>query len=210
MYLYSPSFDTYLKRFAVQLSNSNKEFSVDSYSLIDLTELGLDTLTAQQIYERYNQYFDLIANGQSVCLLADEYQNCSGKVIRRLGEVDLGTLNWAYDSGVPRFRTYSIPSDMKLPSTQAQAPNCFCPRYKTSSALNAQGVNGFLSSQLTWLQITDINFTSATDFKNAMSGVKLIYELVTPTTEQHGTIMVSRNSNKAVSDNGIELGMERK
>ena len=39
-----------------------------AFSLIDLTEIGLDNLTAQQFYNKYNKYFPLIAAGEEITI----------------------------------------------------------------------------------------------------------------------------------------------
>lgn len=61
--------------------------AIANYALIiDLTEIGLDNLTAQEFYNKYNKYFPLIATGEEITiddkagqvslkkLLPDEYQ----------------------------------------------------------------------------------------------------------------------------------------
>lgn len=47
-------------------STQTIETKVDEMIIVDLTERGLDNLTAQQFYDRYNDIFDELSNGQYV------------------------------------------------------------------------------------------------------------------------------------------------
>lgn len=107
-----------------------------------------------------------------------------GTIERRYGVVDMGTLNWNHyvSSGRQMFR--AVVSDL-LP--------------EPSSAVIIPAISGkyrSVSRNITWIDddiaywgqneisIIDNDYTDAATFKAAMSGVMLVYELATPTTEQ--------------------------
>jgi len=105
-----------------------------------------------------------------------------GTVERRYGIVDLGTLDWTTGSSGRHLTNASYIKS--VPNTQVF--NALCSKYRSVSG-NMVGnedktiglVNGYL------LQINDsaYNGIDAEEFKTAMSGVMLVYELATPTTE---------------------------
>ena len=100
--------------------------------------------------------------------------------IQRIGSLDLGTLAWSY-SGIT-FRTSKYPSDMLSASG---IPNLLTAPYNTVETRSAAYWNnypdksiGFRTDEL--LMIRNDEYTDATAFKTAMSGVMLYYELVEP------------------------------
>lgn len=97
------------------------------------------------------------------------------EAITRVGEVDLGTLEWIYDTSNGRFNT-PILSDVAKTSYRAETP---CARY-AYSASGAADKTAFAYNGA--IYIYDSAYTDAASFKAAMSGVMLHYELATPTT----------------------------
>ena len=96
--------------------------------------------------------------------------------------VDLGTLNWGYSSDSAEFYTNGIAGTSINWHNWADTPPLLCSRYKPIS-------NALMSStdfcvgyayNSTQLRIKDSHYTVAADFKAAMSGVQLVYELATP------------------------------
>lgn len=104
----------------------------------------------------------------------------SGTVQRRYGVVDLGTLNWIYD-GDETFRAPD--ARMKFMG------NGICTKYKwvqvaSWSQIGDGEMSVTNSEQSPILRVHDSTAgTDATAFKTAMSGVYLVYELATHTTE---------------------------
>lgn len=136
----------------------------------------------------YNQYYPYSVLAQidtgsevlrSAGAVADE-KTPDGTITRRVGVVDLGTLNWSYSSGVTMFYT-------QLGATQTQYNyQGICGKYSKGSTTpnDKEWSNGnYMGSGLN-LYIKDSAYTDAAAFKTAMSGVYLFYELATPTTEQ--------------------------
>lgn len=111
----------------------------------------------------------------------------NGTLIRRLGIVDLGTLNWSYQGVFAQgFGVYVIDG---LGSTNGIVANAICAKYQvvntgdttTDKSIRLHYVN---SSYPCLLEVIDTDYTDATTFKQSLSGVYLVYELATPTTTQ--------------------------
>lgn len=104
-----------------------------------------------------------------------------GKLIQRVGVVDLGTLNWSYLESQKRFDSYVI-NDMVYTNASG---------YKMLTCSKYTSGNGFwgdtttkgdklITANVRTLVLRDLDYTDATAFKNAMSGVLLHYELAEP------------------------------
>lgn len=112
------------------------------------------------------------------------------EAIQRVGEVDLGTLTWVYETSTenPFFRTVG-PSDM-LGATTAGQRYIECAEFvvgnsTTKGAFGSNAPDGRMCqiySQSYKLAVRDDSYTDAATFKAAMSGVMLYYALATPTT----------------------------
>lgn len=106
----------------------------------------------------------------------DEYTS-DGKVKRKYGIVDLGSLAYRIDTYGNFIATIS---DIKIP----YSTNVMCPIYRlnivTVDLLNNMEFRTFSNNEVGFKNTL---YTDATAFKAAMSGVMLVYELATPTTE---------------------------
>lgn len=105
----------------------------------------------------------------------------SGKYIKKVGVVDLGTLNWAL-SGTgdnARFITLSISSSI-LKGTI----NLLSNEYSTTTWDNLVNTNNdmIIASRTSdgYLGVRNLSYADVTTFKTAMEGVYLYYELATP------------------------------
>lgn len=140
-----------------------------SYTLDDsLTLRGIPKLDADN-----HLYYD-----------GDTYES-DGTVTRKYGIVDLGTLSYTRDTGNSRFYA-------SLPLANAPADsvpiNAVCPRFTPApfNKLNDQTYDRAMmisSGKNLSLRDTSIISYNVTQFTEAMSGVYLVYELATPTTE---------------------------
>ena len=133
-------------------------YPLDSF----LTLRGIPKLDASN-----NLYYD-----------GDEYTS-DGKAKRKYGIVDLGSLKWTYYPSETAF--YCTINVMNRKNG-----NLLCSKYTKS----LQGVSylnnmefSYQSGADTTLWFKNTAYTDATAFKAAMSGVMLVYELATPTTE---------------------------
>ena len=99
--------------------------------------------------------------------------------------VDLGTLNWSYQSAQHRF--YTVVSGAKFPTSASVVGNAICSNYSivqfsTLSTGSDNNVFATLDKGNTYVTIRDTRYTDAASFKTAMNGVQLVYELATPQT----------------------------
>lgn len=102
------------------------------------------------------------------------------KVVRKYDWVDLGSLTWTYDSSEKRFRTSDV-------TNFKNNQNIICDKYKTDvSPVTGTKIDKTITGYktLNWILVNDFDYTSASDFKTAMSGQMLVFERETPTTEQ--------------------------
>lgn len=111
----------------------------------------------------------------------------SGLLTVTMGSVVLGSLSWAKRIvSTNKWQFYATKSGMKNPSSSAAKANMTCEAYPTISAdsayLGNQGIAMARTSDI--LYVTDLNYETDSDFKAAMSGVLLVYELETPQTYQ--------------------------
>ena len=99
--------------------------------------------------------------------------------VTRVGEVDLGTMTWAYDSANAYFTCTNL-------TTRAYGFSTLkCSKYETASSASTAnlpdkqivGGNGSVT-----LYLKDSDYTDAAAFKASLSGVMLHYALATPTT----------------------------
>ena len=123
----------------------------------------------------------------------DEYES-DGTVTRKYGVVDLGTLDWGYQaSGTSTVASYMY-TDVTNLGVKRLGPfgttvhNIICSKYTTVAKNPTTFVDKTICADgdayaVTQIQIKDTDYTDAATFKAAMSGVMLVYELATPTTE---------------------------
>lgn len=106
------------------------------------------------------------------------------KAIKRIGVVDLGTLDWVYENN--SFRTIDLYGIVKNYES-TQVPNILTAKY-VAVPYETNWTNGMISftygSGTRKLVINDSSYTDAAAFKAAMSGVMLYYELATPVETQ--------------------------
>lgn len=170
---------------------------IGSYVINPITLRGIPKLNAS------NQlYYD-----------GDRYE-ASGRVTRKYGIVDLGTLTWEKINAI--FRTNGPLQNAKTPSSVSVVPN-ICTSIHTPVAYeNLTGTdkavtiimeNSFYKGEL-WVH--DETYNDAATFKTAMSGVYLVYELATPTTESTSPFeanqIVDANGTEEYIDAGVEAG----
>ena len=136
----------------------------------------------------------------------------TGKVTVTHGIVDLGTLDYTFDShGATRMVSEGIQNLVKRPIDSNTPASAICSTYAII-ALNilygGSDNNVFAISTGGNVSIRDTRFTDATAFKTAMSGVQLCYELATPTTLTLTPAELELlKGNNTVSGNGANINL---
>ena len=103
-----------------------------------------------------------------------------GTVTRKYGIVDLGTLTWTYQSSTSMFYSGAY-NAMKSNTTNGIVSNGYI---LVSSTLTVQSTDKSIAKDSNGrMYIKDSSYTTSASFQTAMSGVYLVYELATPTTE---------------------------
>ena len=163
----------------INLSNPSRNgeyepYEKHSYPLdSSLTLRGIPKLDASN-----NLYYD-----------GDEYTS-DGKVKRKYGVVDLGSLTWTYNSTYNVFTASVNYASFPTPGYNNMG---VCSKYLVHGSVAVSALANYddtificpynWSSSTKWLVVRDTSYTDATTFKSAMSGVMLVYELATPTPE---------------------------
>lgn len=113
----------------------------------------------------------------------DEINFLSQKAIKRIGVVDMGTLNWSYVSTASHERFIAMVDGIKITSESTKG-NLVCSKYTTYSVddVYSHVADKIIAVHKTVAQVWvyDTAYTNAAAFKAAMSGVMLYYELATP------------------------------
>lgn len=121
---------------------------------------------------------ELRANG-------DVYE-ADGTVTRKYGIVDLGSCTWNKISATYQRFVATLNTDVPKITPNSQVAKIICPRWITASV--SDGVSGTITNCIGIndggaIVVHTNDYADAPTFKTAMSGVYLVYELATPTTE---------------------------
>ena len=187
---------TYKHDICINLSSPSRNgeyepYKKHSYPLdSSLTLRGIPKLDASN-----NIYYD-----------GDEYTS-DGKVKRKYDVVDLGTLDWTYYGDDKFMYAY-------VPRKKHGFSNLICQRYRlrlVTTDIQRSDKVCWGNTQNSILYIKDLDYTDVATFKAAMSGVMLVYELATPTTEtaepfQHIQIVDDFGTEEFVSNGFISVG----
>ena len=134
------------------------------------------------------------------------------KAITRIGAVDMGTLNWNYVSADRRF--IAIISDAKSSSSLTVLENIVSAKYENATWENIltkakdKIISLHYTSNNSYVAVIDNDYSDASTFKSAMSGVMLYYELSTPTETSLTTAsLVTENAEIPLSnEDGTLIG----
>ena len=153
-------------------------YSYNSGEITNVSAVNGDT----DKYRKYTIPFT-DSQGQSVEVFGGSVDVVNGgEQPRTLGYVDLGTLNWGYNTSGDSpyfFSSEPLPSEYHY---IARNPNVMCSNYSYASVGSTGSDIGFMVIETGYVRIRDLAYTDPTAFKTAMSGVQLVYELATPTT----------------------------
>jgi len=144
----------------------------------NLSNVQLEEGTTATTYEPFHDGGSIVADSlNGIGTVADE-QDASGAIIRRFASVDLGDLSWTLSGSI--FVGAGI--SPKIPTMAHELANIACAKYiPIDSNHIANGNVAISSGGKIW--IMDSAYTDAATFTTAMSGVYLVYELATETTD---------------------------
>lgn len=164
-------------------SAAGREISVSAYIQLELNSNETD-------YEQYHgSTYPISWVTTSGTVYGGRVNVTTGELVVDRAMVDLGTLTWAKQSGISIAIFTARIDDKALGVT-----NVVCSQYLTTSVTAwseskpDDSICGSSSSNL--IAIRDESYTTAADFKTAMSGVQLVYELATPLTYQLTPVQV--------------------
>ena len=166
---------SWMRNICINLSNPAKNgqyepYTVNSYTLDDtLTLRGIPKLSNGEIYYDGDVYWK------------------DGTVTRRYASIDLGSLTWNKDTVGDNWGFYvaSLPNAFVI-SANTSIAHFLTQKYDLVASTEHQtyAANGVIFQKLNGqVFIVDKSYSTKEDFKTAMNGVYLLYELATPTTE---------------------------
>lgn len=99
--------------------------------------------------------------------------------VKRCPSVDLGTLEWSYGSGL--FASQDLRDIIKKAKDNSTVVNILTSKYQITSRAGVATIDKSICCDPDGdLDVNDSSYTDAETFKQAMSGVMLVYELATP------------------------------
>lgn len=120
-----------------------------------------------------------LTNDNKLYYDGDTYAS-DGTVTRRYGIVDLGTMSWGLSGSGDSAFFYSTTTI----GVKASTHDVVCSKYSYGDVSTGGTANKVFSiTNNPYVRIRDTDYSDATSFKAAMSGVMLVYKLAEPTTE---------------------------
>ena len=196
-------------RFAVESANIPTSVSIKTFNSEFLTE----EVNAQNesLIQQSIEAMDLKMLGWSVpkeCPVQNEVNG--NQFVQKVGRYNLWEFSWGFvpkeDAwGAPYYYCYLSGLLPKMPDSHDGVPNMFCQKYKVVS-WNAMG-SGIddticLIYTANSIRIKDTTYTNLADFKQAMQGQYLYYELATPITK----IIDGNEKSEQIDDSLSSLG----
>lgn len=108
-----------------------------------------------------------------------DVRRADGSTDRKYGEMDMGDLNWGYQSDGSYFYATNVPK-------KAGNTNMICSKYAVSASSNVSGMKNLEikgNASNANIYVKDSAYTDATLFKTAVTGQKLQFEKATVSTE---------------------------
>lgn len=172
-----------------------------TYPLGEITLRGIPKLDSNN-----NIYYD-----------GDVYK-ASGEITRKYGIVDLGTLTWVFEGDIASGQFRAPRTDGNAVTKMKWQGYLVTTKYQLQKSASyntlADGCISVTNSQDSQiLRVRDSAYTDATAFKNSLSGVYLVYELATPTTEStspYTPIQYTGSTEEFSTSNDVPVGVEGK
>ena len=129
------------------------------------------------------------------------YVDSDGVFHQRVGRVDLGSLDWRYETRPSRFNANFSSVKFVSNTTPIVAYSTKYDIYSFNTAINKDKAIGVFGSNgiASILAVLDSSYTDADTFRNAMQGVYLYYELAEE-------ILIKVDGNEAVTQIKNDLG----
>lgn len=157
----------------------------DSTTCINIRWSGYRDEDYEPYWEETRELPITTATSQGVAVFADGMKSAGSvydslfkdKAVKRIGVVDLGTLTWAKDGTY--FYTLDLSGSIKsFPS--AGIPNIVCDKYTVTDYTSVNTEDKTIGSASKHVKAHDVAYETAADFKAAMDGVLLYFELAEP------------------------------
>lgn len=145
-----------------------------------------DAEVKESISQQSTEMMDIKMLGWNVpreCPVQNEVNG--NQFIQKVGRGNLGSLDWTYDSSIPRFYSGDLQTFIKKVKSESDMFSGYLKGYKnlslndlfsaTEDKAVAESPNGTIS-------IKDSSYTDAATFKSSMQGQYFYYELATPIT----------------------------
>ena len=130
-------------------------------------------------YESYSGTIYTVSLGRTVYKGTADF--VPGQGASRFVKVDMGDLNWVYDSTYTRFYTTSLVSVIEKGSSGWKT-ELMSDIYNTTNGVNPQTPDQSISEYAStgYVYVKDLNYTDATAFKNHVTGHHIVYPMATP------------------------------
>lgn len=202
-------YDVVDKNGVIVIPNKDFEISLNAYvykgyTVNDLLFKPMITTDLNATYDDYEPYTETtatlpytlnaipVSSGGNVTIdgqqyIADYVDIEKKKLVRNVGDVDLGSFNYLYhnNDGQYCFFTLDIKNAKGSSDYGTSIANGLCNIYRKENWINnrtgSDYDNTFAIAPVGSISIRNSSYTDVTAFKEAMSGAKLLYELATPT-----------------------------
>lgn len=158
---------------AISVSGKGEKITVNNPQL----EAG-STATSYEAYNSNTTTHSISWQTEAGTVYGGKLNVTTGELTVDRTLVDMGDLYWSYDSGASLF-TASIQG---IKSGTYTDTNLISSIYPVKPMSYSQFDYGMRYNSATSIGVKNPDYTSASDFKTAMDGVQLVYELATPTT----------------------------
>lgn len=153
--------------------------------------------------------YPITFSGKSARTVRDEIDLVNKKYIQRVGSVDLGTLTWSTD-GNSIWTSMGLSELIQSPASDGTVANVINALYTAVTSYQINSGDKLVAVNIVKrLRIRDTAFANASEFKEAMNGVMLYYELATPIetdiTEEEITA-ITASGDTIVFDGEVAVG----
>ena len=209
--------DANAKEIAFDLTNYNGDSNVNTRKFNFMVEYGSATETSYEPYESHIANFDTTKQLRGIPSLVNNKLVYDGDIYtpngitRKYGIVDLGSLTWNYSSYATRFWVNTSSFGMKASAVDV-IPRMLCGKELiidtwSNVTNNLSDKSLALKNDSSEINVRHTAYTDASTFTTAMSGVYLVYELATPTTESAEPYQNPQRSDASGTEEFVDFGV---